>query len=133
MSFLLDTNICSAYLKRRRGLSHRFIQHSGRLHIGTVILGELYTWAYRRADPAPTLKAIADELVPQVRTLDFDSRCADQFGQINATLLNLGHPTDAVDVQIAATAIVHDLTLITHNTSDFRHVPGLRIDDWLTP
>jgi len=42
MSFLLDTNICSEHLKRPSGLVHRFIQHSGRLHISTVVLGELY-------------------------------------------------------------------------------------------
>src|SRR5688572_2888944 len=61
MSFLLDTNTCSAYLKNRRGLAHRFVQHSGQLRIASIILGELYTWAYRRPDPAPTLKAIADD------------------------------------------------------------------------
>jgi hypothetical protein len=34
---LLDTNICSAHLKRPAGLMHRFIQHSGRLHIPSRI------------------------------------------------------------------------------------------------
>lgn len=33
MSFLLDTNICSEHLRRPAGLTHRFIQHSGRLYI----------------------------------------------------------------------------------------------------
>ena len=32
---------------------------------------------------------------------------------------------------IGATAKLHDLTLVTHNTSDFQHVPGLRWEDWL--
>ena len=45
MSYLLDTNICSAHLKRPSGLSHRFIQYGGRLHIPTIVLGELYAWA----------------------------------------------------------------------------------------
>jgi len=33
---------------------------------------------------------------------------------------------------IAATALVHDLTLITHNVKDFQHIPDLLIEDWLT-
>jgi predicted nucleic acid-binding protein len=32
---------------------------------------------------------------------------------------------------IASVALVHDLTLVTHNTADFRFIPGLRLDDWL--
>src|SRR5437588_6580864 len=46
MSFLLDTNICSAYLKYPGALTHRFHQHGGRLYVTTLVLGELYTWAY---------------------------------------------------------------------------------------
>jgi predicted nucleic acid-binding protein len=34
---------------------------------------------------------------------------------------------------IASVALVHDLTLITNNTADFRFIPDLRLDDWLTP
>jgi tRNA(fMet)-specific endonuclease VapC len=34
---------------------------------------------------------------------------------------------------IASVALIHDLTLVTHNTADFRSVPGLRLDDWLAP
>ena len=51
MSFLLDTDICSAHLKRPAGLMHRFVQHSGRLCLPTVVLAELYVWAYHRQNP----------------------------------------------------------------------------------
>lgn len=133
MSFLLDTNICSAFLKNPRGLTHRFVQHSGRLHISSIILGELFTWAYRRPDPAPALQAIADDLLPHLTELVFDRPCADQFGRVHASLLRQGHPVNASDMQIAATALAHNLTLVTHNTRDFQHIPGLRLDDWLLP
>lgn len=38
MSFLLDANVCSIHLRRPSGLTHRSIQHSGRIHIATVVL-----------------------------------------------------------------------------------------------
>jgi tRNA(fMet)-specific endonuclease VapC len=34
---------------------------------------------------------------------------------------------------IASVALVHDLTLVTHNTSDFQNVPNLRLEDWIVP
>ena len=38
-----------------------------------------------------------------------------------------------VDAMIAATALVHNLTLVTHNTADFQSVAGLQFIDWLDP
>ena len=58
MSFLLDTDTCSAHLKRPAGLAHRFMQYSGGLAIATITLAELYAWAYHRANPTPVLQWI---------------------------------------------------------------------------
>jgi tRNA(fMet)-specific endonuclease VapC len=41
MTHLLDTNICSAHMRRPGGLAHRFFQHAGGLTISTVMLSEL--------------------------------------------------------------------------------------------
>jgi tRNA(fMet)-specific endonuclease VapC len=38
-----------------------------------------------------------------------------------------------VDLMIGTIALVHNLTLVTHNMADFRNIPGLRLDDWLAP
>ena len=132
MSFLLDTNICSAHLRRPSGLIHRFIQHSGRLSIPSLVLAELYALAYRRDDPAPTLVKI-DYLLDDVRVLDFDCTCAEEFGKLRGTLRRQGVSVSPVDLMIASVALVHDLTLVTNNTVDFRNIPDLRLEDWLTP
>ena len=44
MSFLLDTDICSAQMKAERRVHNRFIQYGGRLHLSAVTLGELFAW-----------------------------------------------------------------------------------------
>jgi tRNA(fMet)-specific endonuclease VapC len=62
VSFLLDTNICSAHMNRPAGLMHRFIQHSGRIAVPTIVLAELYAGAYMLPDPSRILIAIADLL-----------------------------------------------------------------------
>lgn len=133
MSFLLDTNICSAHLKRRGGLTHRLIQYTGRLYLPTVVLGELYAWAYRRNDSSKLLHQIENELLSEMVVLDYDRTCAETFGRVRGTLLRNGIVVDAADLMIASVALVHDLTLITNNTADFRSIPDLRLGDWLTP
>jgi tRNA(fMet)-specific endonuclease VapC len=133
MSFLLDTDTCSAHLKRPAGLLHRFIQHAGGLYIPTIVLGELYTWAFHRSNPNSILPRIENDLLPDVGVLDFDSDCAKEFGRVRGSLLLLGISVGKVDLMIASVALVHDLTLVSHNTDDFQNIPGLRLDDWLKP
>ena len=131
MSFLLDTNICVAHLRRPAGLAHRFIQHSGRLSIASLVLAELYAGAYHLPDPAPLVAAIRD-LLADVRVLPFDEDCAEQFGSTRGGLLKQGVSVSTVDLMIASVALVHDLTVVTHNTADFRNIPDLRLEDWLS-
>lgn len=133
MNFLLDTNICSAHLKRPAGLLHRFVQHSGGLCISTIVLAELYTWAYLRKDPAEAVRRIENDLLTDVIVLDFDPACANRFGFVRAELLRVGISVSRLDLLIASVALVHDLTLVTHNTADYRHIPNLRLEDWLSP
>jgi tRNA(fMet)-specific endonuclease VapC len=133
VSFLLDTDTCSAHLKRPSGLMHRFVQHSGGLHISTIVVGELYTWAYHRKNPDSVIARIENDLLPDVTVLDFDSDSAKEFGRVRGQLLQKGISVSRVDLMIASAALVHNLTLVTHNTADYLNIPGLRLEDWLTP
>lgn len=130
MTFLLDTNICSAHLRGPSGLMHRFVQHSGRLSVPSVVLAELYTMAYGKADPRPVLQQICD-LLRDVQLIPFDQASAEEFGRLRNLLRRQGIGVSPVDLMIAATALAHDLTLVTHNTSDFQQIPALRLEDWL--
>lgn len=130
---MLDTNICSAHLKRPAGLTHYFIQHSGRLFVPMPVVGELYTWAHHRNSPQQLIHRIENELLKDVVILDVDKPCAIEFGRLNGQLLRVGITINPVDLMIATVALVHDLTLVTHNARDFRQIPGLRLEDWLQP
>jgi tRNA(fMet)-specific endonuclease VapC len=132
MSFLLDTNICSAHLKFPGAVAHRMLQHSGRIFVSSIVLGELLTWAYRRSDPAPLLRQIKQELLADITVLDYDHSCAERFGQLRGSLLQRGISVSPVDLLIASVALTHDLVLVTHNTRDFASIPDLHLDDWLS-
>lgn len=132
MSYLLDTNICSAHIRRPAGLAHRFVQHAGRLYLSTIVLGELYAGAYMSAGAQKILTGITD-LLRDSNLLPFDALCAEEFGKLRGILKRQGIGISPIDLQIAAVAIVHGLTLVTNNTADFQNVPGLNLDDWLKP
>lgn len=132
MTHLLDTNICSAHIRRPGGLVHRFFQYAGGLAVPTIVVAELYADAHKHPSPPRLLTAIGD-LLQEVTILDFDLRCAERFGQVHGGLLRQGIHIPVVDLMIASVALVHDLTLVTHNTADFQNIPDLRLDDWLVP
>jgi tRNA(fMet)-specific endonuclease VapC len=133
MSFLLDTNILSEHLRRPSGLAHRFFQYSGRLYTSSVALAELFVWAHNRPDPTKVLSAIDELLFQEVALLDYDRDCANEFGRVRMELRRQGIEVPTVDLMIASVALVYDLTMVTHNAPDFQNIPGLRLDDWLTP
>jgi tRNA(fMet)-specific endonuclease VapC len=132
MTHLLDTNICSAHMRHPAGLAHRFFQYAGGITISTVVLAELYAGAYNHPNPIKLPALIAD-LLQEVAVLDFDSACAERYGELQGGLLRQGITVSVADLMIAAAALVNNLTLVTHNTPDFQNIPGLRLDDWLTP
>ena len=129
MSFLLDTNICSAHM-RGTSLASKFVQHSGRLFVPTIVIAELYSGAFKVPNSQKLLAGI-DELLNEVTVLDFDAACARRFGEIRGRELREGQPSKFVDLLIASVALTHELILVTHNTADFENIPNLRIEDWL--
>ena len=132
MRFLLDTNICSSYLKGEQAVWNRFVQHSGGLATSVVCAGELWTWVKRGKASTKSQRAVAD-FYTLIEIIDVDLEIALSFGELRATMMNEGTRMPDMDCLIAATAIVHDLTLVTHNTSDFANVKLLRLQDWLAP
>ncbi len=131
MTFLLDTDICSAHIRRPAGLMHRFVQYTGRIFVPTLVMAELYVWAYMRPDPREFLSAITTFLDYDVELMGFDEASAEQFGRLRVGLQSIGVTMTPIDMLIASVALAHDLTLVTHNTGDFQNVPNLHLDDWL--
>jgi tRNA(fMet)-specific endonuclease VapC len=132
MSYLLDTDICSAHLKQQGAVTNRFLQYAGRLHISVVSIGELLTWALRANAPQKRRQGVED-LLKDLVVVDTTIDVARKFGELRAALLDSGRPTPEMDLLIAASALVHGLTLVTHNVKDFAQIPGLSIEDWLVP
>ncbi|HUP47235.1 MAG TPA: VapC toxin family PIN domain ribonuclease, partial [Thermoanaerobaculia bacterium] len=62
--------------------------------------------------------------------LDYDRAAADWHAAERARLAARGEMPPFADGQIAAISAVHDLTLVTFNTADFKRFRGFRIQNW---
>jgi hypothetical protein len=81
-----------------------------------------------------TLENIEQRVLPAVTVLSYDAPAARVYGQIRARLESAGRPPADAEPQIAATALLHDLELVTRNVKHFKRVPHLRISPrWRMP
>jgi predicted nucleic acid-binding protein len=123
MSWLLDTNVLSDLRKGQRahpGISAWFDRvDDGELFTSVLVLGEIRQGIerLRRRDESAALAL--EQWLARLgadfagRVLPIDAFVADTWGR-----LNVPDPVPTVDGLLAATALVHDLTLVTRNVRD---------------
>ena len=131
MTFLLDTNACICAINASSAaLVARFrVCPPSDLRLSAVTKAELLYGVHRSSRAAENLRLLERFWTPLI-SLPFDDRCAEQYGRIRSDLARIGQPIGPNDLLIAATARAHDAVLVTHNTSEFSRVPGLRLEDW---
>ena len=130
MAYLFDTDAISELLKPRPSAIYvRWLSAIPREEQFTsaVVVGELYKGAFRSSASARHLENIEEHLLPAVTVLPFDTAAARIYGAIRARLEAAGRPLADADLQIAATALLHDLAVVTGNLHHFKRVPDLRI------
>jgi predicted nucleic acid-binding protein len=92
-----------------------------------VVIGELYKGAYRSNARQKHIDNIEQRILPAVTALPYDVATAKVFGQIRAKLETAGSVLPDADIQIAATAIYHDLKLVSGNIGHFARITELKI------
>lgn len=132
MTHLLDSDICIALLRHRESPVARKLAQLPPADVAlcSIVIAELSYGARHSDDPEKHLVKLR-EFTAQFASLPFDDAAADLYGTIRAGLAAQGRPIGPNDMLIAAIALARNLTLVTHNTDEFRRVPGLKVEDWL--
>ena len=126
---MLDTDTCIYARKRPAGFKPRLpLQECG---ISIVVLGEI-EWGVAQSRRIEENQAALRTLVAAVQVIDLDADVARAYGQLRGHLRSIGQPIGPSDLWIAAHALARDVPLITHNLSEFRRVPGLSVETWMT-
>ena len=133
LKYLLDTNIVIYVIKRRPievlGL---FNEHAGRMAMSAITLSELYHGAEKSAKVSQNLEVI-EEFSSLLEVLPYTGKASAHYGSIRGALAKVGQPIGVNDLHIAAHARSEGLVVVTNNVSEFARVPGLMVENWVTP
>jgi len=136
--FLLDTNCISELVRSRpepRVLEWMEAADESLLYISVLTLGEIR----KRVAGLPQGKRQTQlemwlELDLQARfsgrILAIDALIADRWGLMAAEAKRKGWALSAIDGLLAATALQHNLTIVSRNTSDFTHTRVPTLNPW---
>lgn len=125
MNYLIDTDTTIDYLSGRPTATHLLQSLAPQqLAISAVTYGEVYEGIHYGRNPAQALRVFR-AFLRGITVLPVTRRIAHQFGIIRGDLRNRGLTIGDDDTFIAATAMHHNLTLVTRNLRHFQRVPGL--------
>lgn len=94
--------------------------------ISIVSYGEIFEGAFGDPDP-PARLALFRVHLETFRLVPMTVDVMENFARIRAILRRQGQLIPDLDLQIAATAVTLELTLITRNQRHFARVPGLKL------
>jgi tRNA(fMet)-specific endonuclease VapC len=129
--YLLDTNILSDLIKNPGGRVRKRITEVGEESIFTSIIVACELRFGARKKNAPMLTQRIERLLQTLEVLPLDGDVDRAYADVHAALEEAGRPSGANDMLIAAHAQSEDCVLVTHNPSEFVHIAGLIVEDWL--
>ena len=131
VEFLLDTNILSDIIRNPRGTGATELGRRRKVTAMSIVVAAEVRYGlqknpgYRYADRAAALLNVVP-IIPLEQPADV------HYSELRALLSGKGTPLGPNDYWIAAHALALDCTLVTANEGEFRRVPGLRVENWLT-
>jgi len=138
MSFLLDTNVVSEWVKPRPDpgvVAWCASIDEDRTFISVVTLAELRHGIERLSMGRRRLRLeewLEHELLSRFdgRILSIDAAIGNAWGKVVARADKNGQPANTMDAFLVATAELHQLTVVTRNIGDFRKLTNSVIDPW---
>lgn len=127
--YLIDTNTCIFFIKGKFNLLEKFeIAGTENCFISEITLAELKFGVANSEHPENNQKNLDNFLtgvtiIPIFHALDF-------YAKEKSRLRKSGKPIDDFDLLIGATAVTHDLVMVTNNTDHFKRIKGIQLEDW---
>lgn len=127
--YLIDTNIAIFYMKGKFDLDVKFDNATTEnCFISEITLAELKFGVEKSEKPDKNKKAL-DNFLTGIQILPI-FHSLDLYAKEKARLQKAGTPVDDFDLLIGVTSVTHSLIMVTNNTSHFKRIRGIRLEDW---
>jgi len=124
---LLDTDVFSFVFKQdTRAALYRPALEGASLCLSFQTVAELRLWALVRRWGEARRQSL-ESTFKRYTVLPYDDAMSRAWADLTAHRRRLGRPIETGDAWIAASALRHDATLLTHNAKDYADIPNLRI------
>ena len=129
--YLLDTNICIYAINGRHPqlTEHLLTVPPDDIAVSAITVGEL-EYGAAKSNWGERTRQTVRAFLANFSILPFTEQDALLFGRIRAKLETSGTPIGLLDAMIGTQGVANDLTVVTHNTREFRRIPGIRLEDW---
>ncbi|MEO7081290.1 MAG: PIN domain-containing protein [Flavobacteriales bacterium] len=129
ITHLLDTNVCIFFNKGVGQVRDRLDEVGfDRCAISEITYAELLYGVEKSEHQSRNLKTLKLFMLDlQILTI---STSIVLFAKEKARLKRIGQPVDNFDLLIGATAIHHNLVLVTNNTKHFQRLHDIQLEDW---
>lgn len=128
--YLLDTDITIYCLKGNEMVRQNLRSHiNDPIQISSVTLMELYYGAFKSQKVESNLAKVR-KIENSLEIIPVNQDQVEIFGMLKVKLESAGTPLDDFDLILAATALSHNLILVTNNESHFSRIEGLKIENW---
>ncbi|MBU1170694.1 MAG: type II toxin-antitoxin system VapC family toxin [Proteobacteria bacterium] len=131
MDMLLDTNIVSYWMRGDEQIISKMQScRPCELAISTITVAEILFGIEKSSSRKKERMNKLDHIRSLIEIIPFDVVAAEQYGKIRSYLEKNGISISERNTQIASIALAYGRVVITHNTKEFKRVPGLVVEDW---
>jgi predicted nucleic acid-binding protein len=124
---VVDTDVASFLFKDHSSARLYDLEIQGRIaHISFMTMAELRRWILQAGWGERRSQSLRDNL-ERFTVVPSSPDLCDKWAEVTVAAQAAGRRIDCADAWIAATALLYDFPLITHNRGDYLGVPGLRI------
>jgi tRNA(fMet)-specific endonuclease VapC len=143
MKYMLDTNICS-YIIKNRPLEVFEKFKSLQIEdccISAITYADLKYWVAKnkrlhtlsKNQGEPKIgEQVINNFVSHLEVIEFGTYAGDIYGKIRDTVFATGAVVEHADLLIAAHALSLDSILVTNNIKDFKSIPDIKLENWLS-